>query len=139
MIFKIYNCDFGIKVNGVAYDFTNVAELQIEDNEKNRLTRGANAQDEVGLVYKEGMKEAKKWTLPILAMTPDLKTLLDSCFDNQSRVDVYCVDRTDGSAKMAKQSVLCNRPQQLKLDDSPDSMNVQLEFETFNSNENHKS
>jgi len=34
MIFKISDCDFGIKVNGTSYDFTDVAELQIEDPEK---------------------------------------------------------------------------------------------------------
>lgn len=139
MIFKIYNCDFGIKVDGTNYDFPDVAELQIEDNEKNRLTRGANVANKVGLAYKEGMKDPKKWTLPILNMTADLKTLLDSVFAQQKRVDVYCIDRTDGSSKMAKQAVLCSRPQQLKLDDSPDSMNVALEFETFDSSEVHKS
>lgn len=139
MIFKIYNCDFGIKVDGVAYDFPDVAELTIEDPEKNRLTRGANAKNITGLAYKEGAKEPKKWTLPILNMTADIKALLDGVFDNQTRVECYCIDRTDGSSKIAKQAVLCNRPQQLQLTDSPDSMNVSLEFETFDSNEAHKS
>lgn len=139
MIFKIYNCDFGVKVEGVPYDFTNVAELQIEDNEKNRLTRGSNGADKEGLAYKEGVRDPKKWTIPILNMSAALKSLLDSVFTDQTRVEVYCIDRTDGSAKMAKKAVLCNRPQQLTLNDTQDSMNVQLEFETFDSSEVHKS
>lgn len=138
MIFKIYNCDFGIKVNGTSYEFTDVAEVTIEDPEKNRLTRGSNGKNTLGLAYKEGAKEPKKWTIPILNMSADLKGLLDSVFIDQTRVDVYCIDRTDGSSKMAKQAVLCNRPQQLTLNDTPDSMHVQLEFETFDSNEVHK-
>lgn len=139
MIFKIYNCDFGVKVNGTSYDFVDVAELQVEDPEKNKLVRGGNAKNKLGLAYKEGVKEPKKWTIPILNMSATLKGVLDGCFDDQTRVDVYAVDRTDGSSKIAKQAILCNRPQQLKLDDSPDSMHVSLEFETFDSNEAHKS
>ena len=139
MIFKITDCDFGIKVAGTSYDFEHVASLQIEDPEKNRLTRGANAKNKVGLVFKEGLKEPKKWTIPILNMSADLKTVLDSVFDNKTRCEVYCVDRSDGSSKMAKNAILCNKPQQLTVDESAESMDVSLEFETFDSNENHKS
>ena len=139
MIFKIYNCDFGIKVNGTTYDFTDVAELQIEDNEKNRLVRGSNGKNTEGLAYREGIKDPKKWTIPILNMSAALKGVLDGVFKDQTRVEVYCIDRTDGSSKVAKKAILCNRPQQLKIDDSPDSMQVSLEFETFDSSENHKS
>lgn len=139
MNFKIYDCDFGIKVGGTNYDFTHVAELQIEDPERNKITRGANAGNKIGLAYREGVKEPKRWTIPILNMSKELKAVLDSVYENQTRVDVYCIDRNDGSSKMAKQSVLSNRPQQLTLDESPESMNVSLEFETFDSSEVHKS
>ncbi len=139
MIFKIYNCDFGIKIAGVPYDFEDVAELTIDDPEKNRLTRGSNAKNKTGLAYKEGVKDPKKWTIPILNMSADLKGVLDQAFVDQTRLEVYCIDRGDGSSKMAKQAVLCNKPQQLKIDDQPDSMNVSLEFETYDSSEVHKS
>lgn len=139
MIFKIYNCDFGIKVNGSNYDFEHVSELQIEDPERNRLTRGSNAKNRVGLAYKDGLKDPKRWTLPILNMSQSLKTVLDSAYDNQTRVDVYCIDRNDGSSKMLKQAILSNKPQQLTLDETAESMNVSLEFEGFDSSEVHKS
>ena len=139
MIFKIYDCDFGVKINGTSYDFEHVAELTIDDPEKNRLTRGSNAKNKVGLAYKEGLKEPKRWTIPILNMSPELKEVLDGVFDNKTRVEVYCIDRTDGSSKMAKNAILCNKPQQLQVSESPDSMNVALEFETFDSSEVHKS
>lgn len=135
MIFKIYNCDFGIKANGVSYDFEQVNELQIEDPERNRLTRGSNAKNKLGLSYKDGLKEPKRWTIPILDMSPELKAVLDACYDAQTRVDVYCIDRTNGSSKMAKNAVLSNKPQQLSLDETAESMNVSLEFETFDSSE----
>jgi len=139
MIFKLYDCDIGIKVGGVSYDFEHVAEVQIEDPERNRLTRGTNASNKVGLTYKDGLKDPKKWTVPIMNMSAALKAVLDGCFDDQTRLDVYCISRKDGSSKMAKNAILTNRPQQLTLDDTAESMNVSLEFETFDSAENHKS
>jgi hypothetical protein len=135
MIFKIYNCDFGVKVNGVGYDFEHVNELTIEDPERNRLTRGANAKNKIGLTYKDGLKEPKRWTIPFLDMSIELKAVLDDAYKNQTRVDVYCIDRTEGSSKMAKNAVLSNKPQQLTINDSADSLAVSLEFETFDSSE----
>ena len=73
MIFKIYNCDFGVKIGGVDYQFDHVSQVTIEDPERNRLTRGANASNKQGLVYKDGLKDPKRWTIPILAMSPELK------------------------------------------------------------------
>jgi len=138
MIFRIYDCDFGIKVGGTNYDFEDVAELQIDDPERNRKTRGANGKNKTGINYKEGIRDPKKWTIPILNMPAALKLVLDDAFENQTDLDVYAIDRKSGSSKMARTAVLCNKPQQLALNDSPDSMNVQLEFETFDSSEVHK-
>ena len=138
MIFKLYDCDVGIKVDGVAYEFDHVAQVQIEDPERNRLTRGNNAKNKDGLVYKDGLKDPKRWTMPIMSMTVAIKELLDSCFENQTRLEVYAISRKDGSSKMAKKAVLTNMPQQLTLDDTPDSMQVSLEFESFDLSEIHK-
>jgi len=139
MQFKIYNCDFGIKYNGVNYDFEHVDSLTIDDTERNRLTRGANASNKVGLSYKDGLKDPKTWTIPILGMSADLKRVLDEAYDRGDRMDVYCIDRQDGSSKMAKNAVLSNRAQQLTIDESAESLQVSLEFQTFDSSEVHKS
>ena len=139
MIFKIYNSDFGIKINGQAYDFEHVANLQIEDPEMTKLVRGANAGNKLGLVYKEGIKEPKKITVTIMGMTPELKSVLDAAYEDKARLDVYCIDRTDGSSKMAKNAILSQQPQQLTVDETADSMNVALAFESFDLSETHKS
>lgn len=139
MIFKIYDCDFGIKINGTNYEFDHVSEVNIEDPERNKLTRGSNATNKIGITYREGLAEPKRWTIPIMSMTAALKTVLDSAFENQTRLEVYCVSRTDGSMKSARNAILSNRPQQLTIDETAESMNVSLEFETFDSSEVHKS
>lgn len=136
--FKIYDCDFGIKVNGVGYEFTHVNELTIEDPENTKLIRGSNAGNKVGLVYKEGIKEPKMIKVTIIDMSIALKEVLDAAYANRTRLDVYCISKTDGSSKIAKNSVLSQVPQQLTIDESADSMNVALAFESFDLSEVHK-
>lgn len=139
MIFKPYECDFGIKYNGISYDFEHVNSLVIDDPERNRLTRGTNAKDKIGLPFKDGLKEPKKWTAEIMNMSADLKAVFETLYATQDRIDVYCISRKDGSKKQASNAILSNQPQQLTLNDTAESMAVSLEFETFDSVENHKS
>ncbi len=137
-MFKMYDCDFGFTINSQKYSFEHVVSVGIDDPEKNNITRGANAGNKVGIAFREGMKEPKVWTIPILDMDASMKAVLDSAFDNQSRIDVFCIDRKSGSGKYAKNAILKNRAQQLTLDDSPESMQVSLEFATFDSTETLK-
>jgi hypothetical protein len=139
MIFKLYNCDLGIKYNGVNYDFEHVEGLTVEDPESTKLIRGANAGNKTGLAYKEGLKDAKKITVTIIGMSAALKSVLQVAYDKKDRLDVYCVDRDDGSSKIAKNAILSQQPQQLSLSDGADSMNVALVFESFDISEVHKS
>ncbi len=139
MIFKIYNSDFGIKIGGVNYNFTHVENMTIEDPETTKLVRGANAGDKLGLPYKEGIKEPKKITVTIKGMSKALKEVLQAAYDAQTRLDVWCIDRGDGSSKMAKNALLSTQPNQLTIDENADSMNVALIFESYDMSEVHKS
>lgn len=139
MIFKAYDCDFGIKIAGVSYEFTHVQSLVIEDPEATKLIRGANAGNKTGLAYKEGVKEPKRITVTILDMPLALKEVLDAAYADTTRMDVYAISRSDGSSKMAREAILSQMPQQLQLDESPESMNVALAFESFDLSEVHKS
>lgn len=140
MIFKIYDCDFGFKKNGVTYNFEHVRELQIEDPERNNLTRGSNSGNKEGLAFREGISEPKRWTLPILKMSAPMKAVLQDSFENPDgpRLDCFAVDKKTGSSKWLKQALLANAPMQATLDETADSMNVSLEFISFDNTENHK-
>lgn len=139
MIFKPYECDFGITINGQNYDFDHIVSFNTEDPERTKLIRGSNAGNKTGLVYKEGIKDAKVVTVTIIGMTSAIFTLLKTAYDNQTRMDCYCVNRADGSSKIAKNAVLSIEPKQLNVDDSAESMNVALTFESFDVSETHKS
>ena len=137
-MYKLYECDIGMKVNGVSYAFPHVAEVQIEDPERNNITRGANASDTTGLVFREGLTEPKRFTVPIMQLTPELKAMLDAAYTDQTRCDFYCISRRNGQYKGAKNAILANKPQQLTLDQSPESLQVSIEFVTFESVEEIK-
>ncbi len=139
MIFKLYDCDVGLTIRGTNYDFLHVENVNVEDPERNRLIRGANAGNKIGLAYKEGNKEAKTITIPVLGMTKDMHNLLKEVFASQERIDVYCVARSDGSSKMAKNAILCQSPKQLTVDETAESLNTSLMFESFDIDEIHKS
>lgn len=136
--FKIYDCDFSVTINGIAYNFEQVDSLVIDDPETTRLVRGNNAGNKVGMVYREGVKDAKKITVTVLNMPKDIHDLLQSAYENETRMDVNCISRTDGSSKIAKDAILSQEPKQLNLDDSPEAMNVALNFESYNVKEVRK-
>lgn len=138
-MFKIYDSDVGFKLDSTTYYFDHVDEITVEDPGKNRLTRGINATNKKGLVYKEGAKDAETWTIPILNMTPALKAALDSAFKKESRIDVFIISRTDGSKKTMNQAILCQKPQQMTVSDTAEALQVKLVFESFDTNEVLKS
>jgi hypothetical protein len=138
-IFKIYDCDFGVTINGVNYDFEHVQNMAIEDPERTKLIRGGNASNKTGLIYKEGIKDAKTLTVTLVGITLEMHNLLKTAYADRSRLDCYCVSRVDGSSKIAKNAVLSQEPKQLSVDDSAESMNVALVFESFDVTEIHKS
>jgi len=139
MIFKMYNSDFGFKYNGVDYRFDHVESFTIEDPESTKLVRGANAQNKMGLVYKEGSKEPKRLTVTVIGMTADIYAVLKNIYVKKERLDPYAIDRADGSSKIGRNAILCTEPQQLMIDESAESMNVALIFESFDFDEVHKS
>lgn len=139
MIFKLYECDIGVKLNGVDYQFRNVVSVTIDDPERVQLTRGSSGNNDTGIAYVEGIREPKRVTIPIIEMSADMAAAFNAAYDNRTRMDVYIVCRSDGSSKWAKLAVLSNRPQQIQLDDTPDSMNVSIEWVSFSLTENHKS
>lgn len=138
MIFKMYECDFGVTVEGVNYDFPHVENLQIEDPETTDLIRGGNAGNKTGLVYKQGIKEPKTITLTVIGMTADVHNMLKTAYADKKRLDCYAVSRIDGSSKIAKNAILSQEPKQSNLDDSADSMNTALIFKSFDISEEHK-
>lgn len=138
-LFKMYDCDFGFTIDGTNYLFTHVDGLTIEDNERTRLIRGANAGNKEGIAYKEGIREAKVITVTVIGMPAEVHNLLKQAYAERKRLDVFVVSRVDGSSKIAKNAIMSQSPKQLNMDDTAESLNTALIFESFDVEEVHKS
>jgi hypothetical protein len=66
---KLYDCDVGITLRGVNYEFEHVDSVSIEDPERTRLIRGGNAKNKLGIAYTEGVKDAKTVTTSVIGRT----------------------------------------------------------------------
>lgn len=137
-IFKLYDCDVGVDINGVHYDFPHVDSISIEDPESVDLTRGVNGTNDSGVPFTTGTKEAKTITVPVMDMPKELYDLLVQCYRNKTRMDGYCISRANGAQKYWKKAVLSQLPQQLTVDDTAESMNISLIFKSFSVSETHK-
>ena len=136
--FKIYDCEFGIKAGDVNYTFEQVDSMTIEDPESVRLIRGSSASNKVGLAYTEGTKEAKKLSVTLVGISTAMYDLLAGLHSDKERVECYCIDKKTGSSKIAKDAVITQRPQQLSVNEGAESLNLVVNFETFNLEESHK-
>lgn len=139
MQFKLYDCDVGATIRGVDYTWTHVNSFVTEDARRVRLTRGANAGNKEGIVYEEGVKDAEVVTVTLPDLDSAMFNLLMDVFNKKERIDVWAIQRSDGSSKTAKRAVISAKPQQLTLDDTPDSFDVALILESFDTTEVRKS
>src|SRR6478752_3129480 len=137
--FKLYDCDLGLTIRGVNYYFDHVDNFTLEDNERTRLTRGSNAGNKFGISYREGIKDAKVITVTVIGMPVELHNLLKDVYAKGERLDVFCISRSDGANKTDKNAVLSQSPKQLTLDDTAESMNTALVFESYDVDEVLKS
>lgn len=136
--FKLYDCDVGVVIGGVQYDFFDVNSIEVEDPENTNLTRGSNGKNMEGIAYKEGVRDPKTWTIPIMNMSNELKAAFDDAYKNTTRMDVYCTSRSSGSRKALSNAVLKQRPQQLTVDETADSLAIQLIFAGYDNKEVYK-
>lgn len=138
-IFKLYDCDVIITLKGVNYFHDHVDSVAIEDPEMRQITKGVNAQNKMGIVYMTGTKEPKNVSFVAMDLPSELVTAYTKACEDEERMDFSVVSRRDGSSFTAKNSILTQKPQQLTLDESPESMNVTLALQSFDTKWEHKS
>lgn len=137
-MFKLYDCDIGVVIEGVKYDFFDVNSVEFEDPETTSLTRGANGKNMDGIPFKEGVRDPVVATIPIMNMPIELKAALDDAYKKTKRMDFYCISRSSGSRKSLSRAVLRQKPQQLTIDETADSLAVSLSFAGYDSKEVYK-
>lgn len=126
-------CDFGYTYNGQSYDFTDqVDSVTVESPEKKHLTRGANGRNTRGLIYTEGRKDPMRVTVVFVGLHKAHANLFKEMYDEDERVEAYCIDRKTGQKRIFKECIISEKPIQTTMSEGAEELNVQVIFETYN-------
>lgn len=138
MNFKMHNCDFGFVYDSTTYEFDHVESVVVEDPEVVTLIRGSNVKNKEGIVITQGTKDPKVVTITLIGISKTLFDLFQTVFEAKDRCEAYAIDRTDGSSRLFKQSILSKRPRQMSIAEDPENLNVVIELHTYDIQEVHK-
>ena len=137
-ILNITSCDVGFTIDGTNYTFTDVDGVVIEDPRKAHIIRGLNSKSKTGLMYKEGAGSPVTASIALRSISPAFQVLLKECFDENTRIDIWVIDRLTGANRMFKDAALVNEPKQLNVTDGAESLNIEVTIESFNYTADHK-
>jgi hypothetical protein len=134
-IFQIHQVDSGFSFNSVSYNFSDVDVVNYTYNQKNRLTRGANAQNSVGISYKEGLKTPDIAETKIKDCSIEVYNLLLSLWKSEGRINFWIVDRKTGEGYTYKNAIIRDKPRQTEVSETEDSISFMLAVESFDVSE----
>nr|DAS78836.1 MAG TPA: hypothetical protein [Caudoviricetes sp.] len=126
-----WKSDSGFIYNGTTYYFDDIDSSVVSPQEAKHLTRGANSTNKVGLVYKEGSKTPWTITANVMNLSKEVMEILNKCYDEETRIDFFCVDSNTGENKMAYNSLVTKWVSQETISDGEDTYNVALALESF--------
>lgn len=128
---QLWKTENGFIYNGVTYNFDDVDSHVISPQEAKHLTRGANSTNKLGVVYKENSKMPWTVTANIMNVSKDIMEILNKCYENEERIDYFCVDSDTGDNKMARNSLVTKYVTQETVSDGEDTYNIALALESF--------
>jgi hypothetical protein len=138
MLFQISNGDAGFTLNLQKYDFKDVDNITYTFSKKNNLTRGASGTNRIGIPIKEGLKDPDMCDIKIVDCSVVVYNLLLSCFENQTRINVFFIDKKTGEGYTFKNSVITDKPRQGEIAEGIDAIHFMLKVKSFDVREKIK-
>ncbi len=129
---QLWRSENGFSIDGITYYLPDVDGATVTVNERKHLTRGANSTNKKGFVYKENSKQASTIVFDSVNVPAEIAQILKDAYNNETRMDVFCIDNVTGESISAKDCILTTYFQQTNVTEGEDTYNVDIEFETFN-------
>lgn len=130
-MFQQWKSDSGFIYNGFTYYFDDIDSHVMSPQEAKHLTRGANSKNKLGLVYKEGSKTPWTITANVMNLPKGQLEILNKCYENEERIDFFCIDSITGKSKMAYNALVTKMVSQETVSDGEDTYNTALALESF--------
>ena len=131
MLYQISDGKAGFTLGKTNYELGDVDSIDYTYSRKNNLSRGASGNNKVGIVVKEGLKDADMADIRITDCSVEIYNLLENCFTNQTRINVWFIDNKKGGGFTFKQAVITEKPRQPQIAEGIDALNFMLKVKSF--------
>src|SRR5574344_2327987 len=108
-------CNFGFVYNGTRYEFEDIDSDIVDNPHETGLTRGMNAKNKSGLEYESNLDQPIIRTQIVKNIPIEIINLLGDIYKKKGRLDIFCIDRIDGTSRISKNAVLKKKPTQLNV------------------------
>jgi hypothetical protein len=131
MLYQISDGKAGFTLGSTNYEFSDIDSIDYTYSKKNNLTRGASGNNKVGILVKEGLKDADMADIRITDCSVAIYNLLENCFKNGTRINVWFIDNKTGGGFTFKQAVITDKPRQAQIAEGIDALNFMLKVKSF--------
>jgi len=130
-MFQISQGDAGFSYNGSNYNFADFDTIDYTFASKNRLTRGANGTNKVGISYKEGLKTHDVAEVKVVDCSVAIYNLLRTIQEKGDRISFWFIDRETGEGFTYNNATIRDKPLQTSIGETEDSLSFMFAVESF--------
>lgn len=130
-LLRIWSTDGGFSVNGTNYEFDDFDSVVFTVGRSKHLMRGANSKNKVGIDIETGNKTPDTCTCTILSMSADAMKLLNKCYSENTRIDLWFIDRANLGRVQYNNAKITMPVRQLNIGEEETNLTVQLSVESF--------
>lgn len=128
---RVWKTDGGVIINGTDYHFDDWDSVAFTLGRTKHIMRGANSQNKVGIDVEDGLKTPDTAQCTILDMPQEVYQLLNRCWKNDVRVDLYFIDRENLGKVQFNNAKITAPVRQLNIGEEDTNLSVQLSVESF--------
>lgn len=130
-LLRVWSTDGGFTVDGTNYEFDDFDSVAFTVGRSKHLMRGANSKNKVGIDIETGNKTPDTAVATILSMSADTLKLLNDCYNNNKRIDLWFIDRANLGRVQFNNAKLTMPVRQLNIGEEETNLTVQVSVESF--------
>lgn len=130
-LLRVWATQGGINVNGTNYEFDDFDTVTFTYALAKHITRGANSKNKVGIDVQENSKNPDTATVTVLDMDEAMMNLLNDCFKNNIRIDLWFIDQSNLGKVNFNNAKVTAPVRQLNIGEEESNLTVQLSVESF--------
>lgn len=128
---RIWKTQGGFTVNGTDYQFDDFDSVSFTFSRIKHIMRGANGTNKYGIDTEEGLKTPDTAQVTIVDMTPEIHQLLENCYQNDTRINLYFIDSENLGKIQFNNAKITTPVRQLNIGEEDSNLQVVLSVESF--------